>query len=121
MLDAARHDEELVLLDPFRAFAAVFAIVHAKAALHDQKHFVFIFVMMPGERAFEFDELDELPIQFTGNARIPVIVDQRKFIGKIDLLHGRLVLFRGGLPPAQITAQRKKAGSSPPLNAMIDD
>ena len=87
MLDAARYDDEFAGLDPFRLLASVFAIVHPKATLHDQKHLVFIFVMMPGEWPFELDELDELAVEFAGDARVPVVVDERKFLGEIDLVH----------------------------------
>jgi hypothetical protein len=42
---------------------------------------------MPGERTLEFDELQILPVEFAGDPRIPVIVDERKLFGEIDLLH----------------------------------
>src|ERR1041384_2830757 len=87
MLNAARHDDEFAGLDPFRLLASRFAIVHPKATLHDQKHLVFIFEMMPGEPPFERDELDELAVEFTRDARIPVVVDERKFFREIDLVH----------------------------------
>jgi hypothetical protein len=44
-------------------------------------------MMMPGEWALEFHQLDELPVQFSGNARVPVIVNEREFFGQIDLMH----------------------------------
>jgi hypothetical protein len=43
--------------------------------------------MMPGKRALEFHQLDELPVELAGDARVPVIVDERKLFGKIDLVH----------------------------------
>src|SRR2546423_14357948 len=57
VFDAARNNDELARLDPFLALTIVLAIVHPEAALHDEKHLVFIFVMMPGEWTLEFDEL----------------------------------------------------------------
>src|SRR2546423_5950677 len=90
MLDAAGHDDEFAGLNPFRLLALVFAIVHPKATLHDQKHLVFILVMMPGEWPFKLHELDELTVEFTGDARVPMIVDQRKFVSEIDLVHWNL-------------------------------
>src|ERR1041384_2236262 len=87
MLDTARHDDEFTGLDPFRALLGVLSIVHAKAAFHDQKHLVFIFVMMPGEGTFEFPKLDQLAVELARDALVPVIVDERKFFGEVDFLH----------------------------------
>ena len=70
MLNSTGDDDEFTFFDPFFAVLAIVMIVHAEASLHDQKHLVFIFMMMPRERAYEFDELDELSVQFTGNARV---------------------------------------------------
>src|SRR5712675_631831 len=70
-LDAARHDYQFALCDPFFAFPSVFSIVHAKPALHDQEQLIFVVVMMPGEGSLEFDELNQLTIEFTGDARVP--------------------------------------------------
>src|SRR2546421_11691717 len=47
MLNAARHDDELALFDPVLACFSVIAIVHAETTFHDQKHFIFVFVMVP--------------------------------------------------------------------------
>ncbi len=88
MLYAARDDDEFTRLDPLRVLISIFAIVHAEAASHHQKHLVFIFVMMPGEWPFELYELDELAVEFAGDARIPMIVDERKLFGEINFVHG---------------------------------
>src|SRR5215813_3503769 len=87
VLDTPRHDDKFAGLDPFLTLAGVLAIIHAETSLNDKEHFVFVFVMMPGERPLELHQLKVLPIQFTGNPRIPVVADVRKLFGEIDLFH----------------------------------
>src|SRR5689334_7224165 len=55
---APRNDNELARFNPLGTLAAVLAIVHAKPATDDQKHFILGFVMMPGERPLEFHQLN---------------------------------------------------------------
>ena len=66
VLDSARHDYQFAFLDPFFAFASVFAIVHPKPALHYQEQLIFVLVMMPGKRPLEFDQLQKLAVEFEG-------------------------------------------------------
>src|SRR5215472_10159598 len=67
MLDTARHNDEFAGLDPFFPLPTVFPIIHAEPTLHDQEHFDFVFVVMPGKRALKLDELDQLTIQLAGD------------------------------------------------------
>src|SRR3989442_11093604 len=87
MLDPTRDDDEFALFNPFFAVAGIVTIIHAETALHDHEHLVFIFMMMPGERALKLNQLYHLPIKFAGDARIPVIVDERKLLREIYLMH----------------------------------
>src|SRR6266852_8132548 len=87
VLDAARDNYQFAGFDPFFAIAAIFAIIHAKTSFHYQEQLVFMVVMMPGEWSLEFNELNQLAVELTGDARIPVIVDERKLLGEIDLVH----------------------------------
>src|SRR2546421_12764418 len=48
VLDAARHNDKFAFVDD--GFVA--AELHSQRALHDQKQFVFAFMMMPDEFAF---------------------------------------------------------------------
>src|ERR1051325_12115511 len=75
VFDAARNDDELARLDPFGAFTSVLTIVHAKTALHHQKHLILTSLVMPGERSLKLHERDQLVIEFARDARIPVIAD----------------------------------------------
>src|SRR6266705_349675 len=87
VFDAAGHDDELTGLDPLGAIISVFAKVHSEAALHHQKHFVFILVVMPGEWAFELHQFEILIVQLADNSRVPVIINDRKLLREIDLVH----------------------------------
>ena len=87
VFDAAGHDNELAGFDPLGAIISGFTKVHPEAALHHQKHFVFIFVMMPGERPFELHQLEILIVQLADNSRVPVIIYDRKLLREIDLVH----------------------------------
>jgi hypothetical protein len=49
-------------------------------------------MMMPGKRTLKLDELDELAVQFTRNARVPVIAYERELVGEINLFHWKNVL-----------------------------
>ena len=87
MLDAARHDDHFTRLNPDTLFNPGFAVFHPEPAFHNHEKLVFVFVMMPGERALKLHELHVLAVQLRGDARIPVIVNQRKLILQIDLVH----------------------------------
>src|SRR6185436_20174955 len=65
----------------------VLAIIHAETPTHDQKHLVFNFVVVPGERTLELYQLQMLAIQLANDPWVPVIVDEGKLFGEIDLVH----------------------------------
>ena len=44
--------------------------------------------MMPGEGSFEFDQFEVLTVELADDARIPMVVNQREFLAKIDFVHG---------------------------------
>jgi hypothetical protein len=60
MLHPMRHDDEFALADDGFAIAEF----HAQRAFHDQKQFIFDFVMMPDELAFQLHGLDGAIIYF---------------------------------------------------------
>lgn len=62
--------------------------MHRQAPLQHEKKLVLDLVVVPHELAFEFDELHELSIQFRDDARAPVLIEEGKLMGKVDLLHG---------------------------------
>jgi len=71
------YDYHLPWFDP-EAFlcARLVTILHLESAVDHHEQLIFFFVMMPGERAFELNELYLLIIKFTRDAWIPVIVDE---------------------------------------------
>jgi hypothetical protein len=84
MFHAARHHNELAFLDPLVAVEEF----HAKASLYDQKHFVFVVVMMKHELAFGLHEFDVLAVQLGGDGRLVVFRDFSELFRDIDFLHG---------------------------------
>jgi hypothetical protein len=46
---------------------------------------------MPRKRSLKLYQLEVLPVELTDDPRIPVILDQGKLLGEIDLMH-RVVL-----------------------------
>src|SRR5215469_18268514 len=84
MLDATRHDDELSFFDPF---VRPIAKLHAKAALHDQKHFVLVMVMVEDEFSLNFVELHHLAVELGDDIRLPQFSDLRELLGDVDL-HG---------------------------------
>ena len=65
MLDAARHDQELALLDPLLPIAKV----HPESAPDDQEQLVFVLVVMPDELPLELHQLHVLAVQLADDAR----------------------------------------------------
>src|SRR5271165_4416959 len=63
--------EEGEFIDPFM----VVAELHAEAAFDDQKHFVFVVVVMKDKLAFELVELHSLAVKFGTDVRFPVFGD----------------------------------------------
>ena len=83
VLDAARYDDKLAAFDPF----VVVAEFHAEAAFNDEKHFVFVVVMVEDEGAVEFDEFDLLSVQFGGDSGLVEVGDEGEFFGDVDFGH----------------------------------
>src|SRR5271166_3184340 len=83
VLHAARHHDELAVLDPFMAVTKL----HTEAAFHHQEHFVLIFMMMKDEFAFELVELDILAIELGGDVGLPKFGDPGKFFGNVNFRH----------------------------------
>ena len=83
MFHAARDDDELACLDPFVAIVKF----HAEAAFDDKKHFVFVFVVMEDELAFQLVELYVLAVEFRGDVGLPIFGDGGEFFGDVDFMH----------------------------------
>jgi hypothetical protein len=76
MLDAVRNDYKLPCIhDGFMV-----AEFHAQGALDDKKQFIFIFVMMTHELAFELDRFDLAIIHFADDARVAVVGEQAELL-----------------------------------------
>ncbi len=80
MFYAARDDEHVTGIERY-VFVAEF---HDKAAAVHEEHLVFVFMMMPLERAFELSEFDVLAIEFGGDARGPVVGEAGKGFGEVE-------------------------------------
>jgi hypothetical protein len=52
-----------------------------------QEHFVFVFVMMPNERAQDLHQLDVLSVQLSDYFRLEVFREERQLLLQIDLGH----------------------------------
>jgi hypothetical protein len=90
MLDAARHDNEFTFFDPLVRMIVMVAELHAEAAFDDEKHFVFVVMMVEDEFAVELYELDLLTVEFGSDAGLVVVGDFREFLGDVDFGHGIL-------------------------------
>src|SRR5437660_1450259 len=89
MLDTTRHD------DAFSGLQAYDAILKldAKAAAPDQEELVLVLVIVPGEFALNFHELDLLAVQSRDGLWTPMFGKQREFLVQADLVHlGGLIL-----------------------------
>lgn len=83
VLNASWHDKKLTGTDRDDACA--------QSQFHDptmnQKQLVFCVVLMPDKLALEFDALDTLTIQLTGDVRVPVCCDRGKDLREINGRH----------------------------------
>jgi hypothetical protein len=95
---------------------------HTEAAFYDQKHFVFVFVVMEDELALELIELYALAVQLGGDVGLPVFGNFGEFVGDVDLMRHIVppVVCRSLLQGEQIrfvskgsqnTSKRKNAAS----------
>jgi hypothetical protein len=88
MLHAAWDNDELAFLDPFMALAESFVTeIHAKASLSDQKHFVFVIMMMPDEWRIELHQFHHLSVKFSGDVRLVAFRNLGELFGDVDFLH----------------------------------
>src|SRR6516162_8620873 len=92
MLDAVGNDDKLALADD----RFMGAELHAQRAFHHQKELVFVIVMMPDERAFQFYRFYREIVDFAEDVGIEVILEFREFIRQIHRMHGVLTI-RGWL------------------------
>ncbi len=75
MRHAFWHNDKFVFVYSYR-FITKF---HIKASFHNIKQFIFMFVLMPGERAFEFYQPNKLAVQFARSSWIPAITEKGQF------------------------------------------
>jgi len=88
VLNPTWNDDEFAFIDPLLLLAAVLVPrVHAKAALHDQEHFIFMIMMMPDEWTIEFYQLNHLSVEFGRNVRLVGFGNLHEFFGDVDFLH----------------------------------
>lgn len=83
VLDAFRDDKKFAFIEPNVAITQA----EAEFSFDDQKQFIFVFVPMPDELAFQLGELDVLPVQFAGDFGFPIFGDAIKFFAEVDFLH----------------------------------
>ena len=86
VFDTARNDKSLAGAE----FDRVFPEFDSKAAFPHQEEFVFVVMMMPGELALHFDQLDLLAIQRSDHLWAPVFGKQGEFLRNVQGFHGRM-------------------------------
>jgi hypothetical protein len=82
VLETAGHHERLTLTQVHVSFMEP----DRNRSFEDKEHFILIRVMVPGEFALEFGQLEFLSIERCRNLGLPWIGDLGKLLGKIDLL-----------------------------------
>ena len=83
MLHSSGHDYELARAKLDRTVPKF----NSKASAYPKEKLVFSLVVMPDEGALELDELDFLAVEFPDYLGAPVLGDERKLLGEVDLLH----------------------------------
>src|SRR5262249_28555790 len=83
VLDAARHNNEFTFVYRYRMVAKL----HQQASLDHQKQLVVAFVVMPYKGTKKLDKFHLLAIQFSRNARLPVIADPTELLANVHPLH----------------------------------
>jgi hypothetical protein len=86
VLYSTRHHDKLAGFDPFMMVEKI----HAEAAFDDQKHFVFVLVMVKDKLAVQLNQLDLLSVELGGDARVVVVGDPGELLGNVDFEHGSL-------------------------------
>ncbi len=71
MLDAARDDQELAFVQP----NVLIAELDQQASFDDEKHLVFVVVLMPDELALELRHLDVHPLHFADDLGRPRLAE----------------------------------------------
>src|SRR6266700_2784512 len=83
VLDSPRHDDELARSELDLSVLEL----HPKSTAQSEEHLVFMFVVMPDERALELQQLDLLPVELADDLRPPVLGDESELRGETDLFH----------------------------------
>src|ERR1022692_2569326 len=83
MLHSSRDHNELTLFNP----DVVVVELHTEAPFDHQEHFIFVFVMVKDKLTLDFVQLHHLPIEFGGNVRLPVFLNQCKLLDDVYLFH----------------------------------
>src|SRR5579864_5427404 len=94
VLDAFGHDDEFTGRDEDVAIAEA----HFHAAFHDEKHFVFVVVVVPDERAFKFHDFHVGVVDFADDFRAPVFGDLGELFIQIHDFHLILPLLKRWRP-----------------------
>jgi hypothetical protein len=76
MFDSARHDTEFAFTESDGAITKL----DRHGASPNEKHLIFVIMVVPGEDTTKLDELDFLTIKRCDNLWTPMIRDQRKFV-----------------------------------------
>jgi hypothetical protein len=76
MFDSARDDDEFAFVDD----GFMVAELHAQHAFDDEKQFIFVFMMMPDEFAFQFDCFDLAIVYLADDARVAVVGEQAELL-----------------------------------------
>src|SRR5467141_3031424 len=84
VLDAVRDDNELA----FAHHTLTIAEFHAERALHDEKKFILLIVMMPEKFSLEFDGFHQAIIDFTYDAGLVVLGNETEFFFQVYGVHG---------------------------------
>ena len=83
MLDPARNDQEFPRLQLNRAIAKF----HAHSPTPDEKHFIFVLMMVPKEFTFELDDFHFLAIQLAHDLGPPMFRERRELFRQSYFFH----------------------------------
>src|SRR5438445_3247081 len=84
VLNSVRDDNEFALANQ----AFTIAEFHAERALHHEKKFVFVIVMMPEKFSFELDGLYKAIVDFADDAGLVVLGNDIEFLFQVYCVHG---------------------------------
>jgi hypothetical protein len=83
MFDASGHNDEFSGFDDFVAVTKT----HAQGSVDDQKHFVFVVVMVPDELALQPDDFDVRVVDLTDDFGAPEFGDLAELFFQVYGLH----------------------------------